>query len=389
LGISGQMHGVLLVDRGLQPAGNLITWRDQRVLDPGQPGSLVEALAAIGTSATRRTGCRLHAGYGGVTLYHLMRNGGIPKDCTAVTIADYLAASLCGVVATEPTDAASWGLLNLRFGRWDEEIVGRLGLPGKVLPEVRPTARPLGPLCPDRARSLGLPEDAVVCAPMGDNQASIVGVAGLGSDAAVVNLGTGGQVSIPQPEAVWVEDFETRPMPFGGHVLVGASLCGGWSYAYLRHFFQEVVRQFAGVDVCDQEVYRRMNRLAAEADAGAGGLSVDTRFSGTREDPGLRGAVCSIGTQNLTAGNLARAFAQGMVRELADLFHRAAHPGVKRVIAGGNGVRENPLVVEAIESLFGRKCRTSIHPEEAVLGAAYAAAIGTGLVRPSAISPKT
>lgn len=60
--------------------------------------------------------------------------------------------------------------------------------------------------------------------PIGDNQASIMGVAGLARDVAVVNLGTGGQISIPQPEPVWVDGFETRPMPLGGYVLVGASL---------------------------------------------------------------------------------------------------------------------------------------------------------------------
>jgi sedoheptulokinase len=388
VGLTGQMHGVLLADRNLQPATNLITWQDQRTLPPDQPGSLAELSQAVG-AAEARTGCHLHAGYGGVTLYHMSRNGGLPKNCTALTIADFIAACLCGVMATEPTDAASWGLLNLQCGQWDQEMARHLGFPEQALPAIRPSSCPLGGPRPELARSLGLAQDTQVCSPVGDNQASILGVAGLARDAAVVNLGTGGQVSVPQSEAVWVEGFETRPMPFGGHMLVGASLCGGWSYAYLRRFFQDVVRQCADVELSDGQVYQRMNRLAAEAAAGAEGLAVDTRFAGARDKLGLRGAVRCVDAHNLTAGNLARAFIEGMVRELADMFHRATHANVHRIVASGNAVRENPLVVEVIESLFGRKCHTSLHAEEAALGAAYGAAIGMGLITPSDIPPRS
>ena len=323
----------------------------------------------------KRTGCRLHAGYGGATLYHMARNGGLPKDVTAMTIADFVAACLTGVVATEPTHAASWGLLNLQSGQWDSELVQRLGLPPAILPSIHPTSTALAPVRGDLAQSLGLPPNVQVCLPMGDNQASIIGVAGLARDVAVVNLGTGGQVSIFQSEPVCVDGFETRPMPFGGYVLVGASLCGGWSYAYLRRFIQELVQQFTGDELDDHTVYERMNRMAADAPPSAEGLIVNPYFSGTRADPNLRGTIRGIDTQNLTAGNLARAFIEGMVGELADLFHTVDNSGIARIAASGNAVRENDVVVETIEALFGRKCYKSQYQEEAALGAAYAAAI--------------
>jgi sedoheptulokinase len=210
--------------------------------------------------------------------------------------------------------------------------------------------------------------------PIGDNQASIIGVAGLARDVAVVNLGTGGQVSIPQSEPVWVDGFETRPMPFGGYVLVGASLCGGWSYAYLRRFIQTLVRQFTGVELNDNTVYERMNRLAANAPPNAGGLIVNPHFSGTRTDPNLRGTLSGIDTQNLTADNLVRAFIEGMVGELADLFLAIDNTNIAKIVASGNAVRENDVVVETIETLFGRKCYKSRYQEEAAFGAAYAVA---------------
>jgi sedoheptulokinase len=375
LSITGQMHGVLLVDPDLRPTTNLITWRDRRVLQAGKPGCLDEARQAVDAAGSRRAGCRLCAGYGGATLYQLARNGGLSKHVAAMTIADYVAACLTGVIAMEPTHAASWGLLNLRSRQWDSEIIRHLGLPSEILPPIRSISAPPARVRADLAQSLGLPPAAQLCMPIGDNQASIIGVAGLARDVAVVNLGTGGQVSIFQSGPGWVDGFETRPMPFGGYVLVGASLCGGWSYAYLRRFIQELVRQFTGVELDRSTVYERMNRLAADSPANAGGLTVNPYFSGRRDDPDLRGTVLGIDTQNLTAGNLARAFIEGMVRELADLFHAADTAGVARIAASGNAVLENDLVRETIEAFFGRRCCRSPHQEEAAFGAAYAAAM--------------
>lgn len=383
LSLTGQMHGVVVVQGDLRPVGPLITWRDQRLLQASEGDELATRLQEVGASAAPRTGCRLHAGYGGATLAYLHRTAGLPDGVTALSLADYLAATLTDVVATEPTHAASWGLLNLERRQWDTETVARLGLPQSLLPPVRPTSSVLGTLRPQLAATLGLPPGLPVCSPIGDNQASIVGVAGLAGDAAVVNLGTGGQISVPAAQAAQVEGFETRPMPFGGSMLVGASLCGGWTYAYLGQFFQDVLRQVAGVERSREQVYAAMNRLAAAAPSQAAGLVVDPRFSGTRSQPQRRGSLHGIDTDNLTAAHLTRAFLEGMVRELAELFHAAGNPKVTRIVASGNAVRHNPLILEILAELFGRPCQASARVEEAALGAAYAAAIGLGHCTPA------
>lgn len=374
LALCGQMHGLLLVGVDLQPVTNLITWRDRRVLSPGQAGCLDDARCRVGDAREKRTGCGLHAGYGGATLHYLVRNGGLPGGVVALTIADYVAACLTGVMATDPTQAASWGLFDLAAGQWDWDGVQRLGVPVAVLPPIRPSVSALGDLQSEIARSLGLPPKVTVYVPVGDNQASVAGAAGLARDTAVVNLGTGGQISVPQSEVIWVEGFETRPMLRGGPILVGASLCGGWSYAYLRRFYQEVVREFAGVELTDAHLYERMNRMAAEAAPATAGLSVDATFHGTRANPSHRGSVSGISASNLTVSNLTRAFVEGMVQELADMFRRVDHAGIRRVVASGNAVRENRAVVDVIASLFGRECYVSPHQEEAAHGAACAAA---------------
>jgi len=376
IGITGQMHGVLLVNSDLEPQSNLITWRDERIQN-----------SEIRTPHPERTGSPLHPGYGGATLRWLAKNGRLSENATALTIADYVAAHLTGVIATEATHAASWGIFNVQEGVWDVEAVLHLGIAEDVLPTVLSTARPLGNIRPALAQQLGLGPDVQVCSPLGDNQASVIGAAGFAGNIAVLNLGTGGQISFHQNDYKFVETLETRPMPFGGFILVGASLCGGWAYKYLQEFIQATVKEFAGTEPGDEEIYSRMNSIAAEAPEGASGISVDTRFSGTRLEPNLRGSINGIGAQNFTPANLTRGFVEGMIRELAEMASTAGIKDFTKIIASGNAVRKNPVVSEVIESIFGLPCYISSSREEAALGAAYAAAIGLDLVSKDDILP--
>jgi len=394
IGITGQMHGVLLVNSdlepqswGLLPESNLITWRDQRTLASDKPGYISEAVEALGPEIRQRTGCHLHAGYGGATLHWLSKNNKLSEGTVALTIADYVAVCLTGVIATEATHAASWGIFNPQKSMWDAEVVDKLGITKDVLPEVNSTAQSLGTIRSALAKQLGLGNNVQVCSPVGDNQAGIIGAAGFAGDAAVLNLGTGGQISIPQKEYKFVETLETRPMPFGGFILVGASLCGGWAYTYLQKFIQATVREFAAVELSDEEIYNRMNAIAAETEEGASGITVDTRFSGTRLEPNLRGSISGIGVDNFTVANLARGFVEGMVRELAEMSSTADVKDFTRIIASGNAVRRNPVVPDVIESIFGLPCYISTNREAAALGAAYSAAIGLGLVSKDDICP--
>jgi len=369
IGFSGQMHGVLLVDASLEPLTPFHTWRDARLPADDPVFSLDFASS---------NGCRLHPGYGGATLAWLARNGALPKGATALTIADFVAARLAGVAATGPTHAASWGIFDVRAGCWHTAMTERLGIDAGVLPPVVKSARPAGEMSAAMAGRIGLPRDVAVCSPIGDNQASFIGVAGLDNATAVLNLGTGGQLSTPVGEYVFHEGLETRPMPFGGYILVGASLCGGWAYAYLCDFFRAVARELGGVEISQADAYARMNALAASA-PGAAGLRCDTRFLGARGAPERRGAIHNIDTANLTPANLTRAVLEGMLGELFDMTPRGLLEGMHRIVASGNAVRRNPVMRSLIEQVFGRPCQLAQTDEEAAVGAAIATAAGLRL----------
>lgn len=366
IAISGQMHGVLLADRELKPVTGLITWCDRRAM---------ELTAAIDRASwpVDRTGCYLHPGYGGATLAALAREKPLPPGLVALTIADFLAARLSGgATATDPTHAASWGIMDIRRNCWDTGIVSRLGIPPGILPDIKASLSELGPLEVD----LGLPRGVSVRLPLGDNQASFIGACGLNNDALLVNLGTGGQISLPCPEFYFDPELETRPMPFGAFLLVGASLFGGRSYAYLKDFFRETLRELGAVDASDERLYQAMSRMAANARQI---LAVDTRFAGTRMQPELRGAIGGIGGDNFTPGALCRGFLQGMVRELTGRVRPELYKNFRKALVSGNAVRKNPLVRQMIEEELGLPGELTENPEEAAAGAALAAAKAANL----------
>jgi sedoheptulokinase len=373
IAITAQMHGVVLVDSECQPVTSLITWQDHRTLEDDGVGSLRAARRLLRAGTPQRAGCELHAGYGGATLHWLAEHRALPAEARALSIADYTAAVLSGVLSTTPDFAASWGLYDHHTCDWDADSATRLHIPRVILPEIRPAAQPLGCLLPTWAAELGLDKRTWVCAPLGDNQASVIGATGQRSGVAVVNLGTGGQVSVPRSEYTYIEGLETRPMPFGGFIVVGASLCGGWAYAYVCRFFRQVAEAMTGLEVGEDEAYERLNTLATNAPPGAGGLIADTRYKGTRQSPNLRGSFTGVDAQNLTPPNVARATLEGMVEELAGAARRIGLDGITEIVASGNAVRKNALLQEIITAQFGRTCTISKSREEAALGAALCA----------------
>jgi len=379
IGISGQMHGVLLVDRDLRPLTNLITWRDRRTAAENAPGGIGESLSLLGTDVEARTGCRLAVGYGGAAIRWLDRNGLLPARCMALTIAGYIAASLTGIPAIDETHAASWGVFDVTQNHWDSDCVSRLGMRPDVLPALKLSGEPLGELTDAAKDALGIHNRAIVCSPVGDCQASIIGCAGFSADTIVLNVGTGAQISIPSPDCLYTQELDAWPMPFGGFLQLGAVLCGGWSYAYLRRLFQETAREICGVELTDEAAYQRMNALAASAQPGAGGLIADTRFSGTRKDKTITGSITGIDTSNLTPANLSLAILEGIVRELHSISLTCDTRNADRLIASGNAVRNNPVLRSVIGRIFDLECLMSSLPEEAVRGAGYAAAVGAGL----------
>lgn len=364
VGLDGQMHGMLYVDGEGRAAGPLVTWQDGRGDLPLDGGTYASELFS-------RTGCRMATGFGLTTHFWNLRNGEVPANAAKLcTIADYVAMRLSGLKTpvVHASNAASLGLFDLPSGDWDATAVENAGIDPAILPEVERGVRALGEY-----------RGAAVSAALGDNQASFLGSVREPEKTALVNMGTGGQISMESNASGMLLETERRPLTGGDYILVGSSLCGGRAYAILEKFLRSCAR-LAGGD--PGNLYDAMNALGTEALSFTDNPEVSTRFSGTRRNPGLRGAVTGLSAANFDAAHLIGGTLMGMARELYDLYLEMLRAGAampELIVGSGNGLRRNPPMRRAFELLFGMPVFIPAHNEEAAFGAALYAMAASGL----------
>ncbi len=379
IGVTGQQHGMLLVDSDLRPVYPLINWQDRRALDrmPTRDLTWLEAArAAIGSDAWHRTGCWLHPGFMAVTLFELATRHTLPANSRALFIMDYFTAAITGrPPVTEPSCAGSSGVFDVRKRDWNDEAIKALGLSRSLFPDVHEANDLVGRLTD---RSTGLPAGTPVFTAIGDHQASFLGSVADRRNSVLVNVGTGAQVAMFTEGVEFVAPIELRPFPCGGNLLSNVGLAGGWSYQVLEQFFADVGRRFFQ-SAPSTKLYEVMNELAGEVPSGADGLRCEPRFSGTRLDPTVRGSITELSPHNFNAGHLARAVLEGMGRSLHEGFQAITNVTANRptkLIAAGNGLRENPLLAEIVSQAFGLPIQFTKHREEAAFGAALVASVG-------------
>jgi len=360
MGLSGQMHGILYLDAAGTPVSPLYIWQDGRGdLPYDETCSWAAHLSDI-------TGYALATGYGLVTHYYNLNHGLVPERAKYLcTIHDYLAMKFAGrtIPVTEPTDAASLGLYDGPGHRFDPAALEKAGIDPAMLPEVV-TDPCLG------TGMLGIP----VYAALGDNQASFLGATGGRTDVLLVNMGTGGQVSVYSADHLQTQTLETRPFPDGGWLLVGASLCGGRSYALLEAFLRETARLITGQEI---SAYDAMAKAMDAAPDLTDAPVVTTLFQGTRKDPALRGSIENLGADNFTPAHLIQGVMQGMAQELFAMYQGYLSKGgtaPAAMIGSGNGLRKNRHLCRIFEETFGLPLILSENEEEAACGAAIYAA---------------
>lgn len=366
IGLTGQMHSVVLwSDSEVSP---IVTWQDKRASISGH----LEEFRA-------RSGRPLADGFGAVTLAELARQGGLSRWRYAASPADWIATRLTGdpVPATDPTFAASWGVFDAVSGEWDGRAVSELGIPARLLPRVVESGRIVG----KTVKVPGIPDGVPVAAPMGDNQASVLGSARELDREIFLTLGTGAQLSLavtPDQAVEWTPppSVELRPFVEGRQLAVTAPLCGGRAWAWLGEAVNSFLVSLGAEPLPEKHLLDRLDELALESDGA--GLSVSPHFLGERYDTALRGSITGITLENFTLPHIARALAAGMVHNLGGSFPAELYRSRKRVVGSGNCVRLCRAVQNEIERQFNMPLEIRSVREEAAVGAARVAAHAAG-----------
>ncbi len=365
IGVACQMHGILYVDDAGDAVSPLYTWEDGRGDLPFQGGTYASFVSAS-------LGQPVSTGMGVVTHFVNASMGRVPATAQFLcTIGDYLVMKLTGRRAPvmDTTCAASIGGFDLEKLAFSGKRLEAIGCDPSFGPEVTPSYPALGETPP------GVP----VFPAMGDNQASFLGSVSDTRRMALVNVGTGSQISLFVPDFREIHGLDLRPLPFGGYIGVGAGLCGGRAYRALREFFQRTVKLVTGRD---QEVpWEIMNGMTPPTPGDP--LTVDTRFAGTRLSPGTRGSISNIGLSNFTPEHFAAGVRDGIVSELLGfygLFDPAEREQVVRLVGSGNAIRLNEQLRRAFEAGFAMPLRVPRHREETSFGAALVAGVAAGVI---------
>lgn len=355
IGLTGQMHGIVYIDKEGNGISPLYTWQDAR-------GNQCDEKKVTLTKQIQQT-CHISAasGYGLVTHIYNLRHHLVPDTAVSFcTIMDYFGMQLTGrkKALVHASNAASFGFWNGPKSRFQTEKLHQMGVEEKWLPDV----------CTG-IEILGAYKNRTVTTAIGDNQASFLGSAGTEKNTLLINMGTGGQISVLSDQYFTADGIEARPFRNGTYLLVGSSLCGGKAYALLEHFFRNLVKAATGQD---EPLYQTMEQLA-RAGKEKQRLRIETTFDGTRAHPEQTGSITNLSAENFTPESFVYGVLEGMSRELYTMYqiiHAGTAIKIERMIGSGNGMRKNPVLCEIMEEMFDAELTLAEYEEEAATGAA-------------------
>ena len=365
IGVTGQMHGILYIDRQGRALSPLYTWQDESGNEP------FNAKQSYAQYLSEASGYKMAAGFGATTYFYHKSRGLVPKGSQKIcTVHDYVAMKLCG--KTQPlmhtSDAASLGLFDLDKLEFDKTAIELTGLDFSLFPQVS-----------SKFEILGYYKNEIpVSIAIGDNQASYIGSVKDLENSLLVNVGTGSQISFLAPDTQVAKGLEICPLYEDRFLCLGSSLCGGRAFALLEHFFCQTVELIVGKSP-DQGAYPAMYDFLDSSIQDQDPLKVSTLFSGTRDNPSQRGSIENIGTENFTPGNLIWGFLDAIAQELFEMYHSSGIDGKEKLIGSGGGLRKNKVLCGIFEDKFGLNLTIPKHEEEAAFGAALFALIAGGI----------
>lgn len=356
IGITGQMHGIVYTDGDGFAVSPLYTWQDER------GNQIYKDDLSYAQYLTQKTGIQMATGFGLTTHFYNLVNQLIPETAvTFCTIPDFIAMSLTNEKQPllHPSMAASLGLYDLQNNCFNKNALTELGIQEDFLPSIAASECILGTT----------KEQIPVAISFGDNQASYLGSVNHESNL-LVNVGTGSQISVCCEEITSFSQSEYRPYINKLYLMAGSPLCGGYSYALLKNFFEETLQMFK--TTTEEAIYESMNKAATEIYDSTENLIIDTRFNGTRVNASLTGSIKNLTANTLHPAHLILGVLQGICNELYDFFKEFPDELKKSplLIGSGNGIRMNTLLQKVFCDTFNMSLKIPMYSEEAAYGSA-------------------
>jgi xylulokinase len=381
VGLSGQMHGSVFLDKKHQVIRRALLWNDQRTaaeceeIENRAGGrkqliKLVANPALAGFTAPKILWLRNHEPKNFAKLAKVL----LPKD--------EIRRRLTGEFATEVSDASGMLLLDVVKRRWSSALLSKLELDASLFARCHESEEVTGKLTRDAAKSLGLSTDCLVVGGAGDCAAGAVGNGIVRRGVLSTSIGTSGVVFVHSEEPQ--VDPEGRLHTFchavqGKWHMMGVTLSAGGSLQWFRDALCETVKALAKKRKID--AYDILAEEAAMTPPGAEGLFFLPYLAGERTphaDPHARGAFVGLSLKH-GRGHMVRAVMEGVTYSLRECLSIIESQGVavEQVRASGGGAR-SALWRQMQADMFGKTVVSMAADEGPAFGVALLAAVGAG-----------
>ena len=321
IGVSGQQHGLVPLDRGGRVIRPAKLWNDTSTAEECR--IMIESLGGVG-SVVGLIGNTIPPGFTASKVLWLKRHE--PENYerlrTILLPHDYLNYCLTGGLSMEYGDASGTALMDVRRRRWSREVIGAID-PGLVerLPALRPSDEIAGHLRAEVAGRLGLREDVVVSSGGGDNMMAAIGTGNTRPGIVTVSLGTSGTIYA----------YSDRPVVDPeGEIAAFCDSTNGWLPLVCTMnvtVSTEIVRSLFGYG------YKELEEAVDRAQPGSGGLVFLPYLHGERTPnvPDGTGVYFGLNDSTFTAESMARSAMEGVTMGMNYGFNRLRRLGIEPV----------------------------------------------------------
>lgn len=364
LGVSGQQHGFVALDKDQQVIRPAKLWCDTSTVEECE-----QLRQQFGGSSffIERVGLDMLPGFTAPKILWLKRHE--PEHFARLAMVllphDYLNFYLTGKFRMEYGDASGMALMNIRSRTWEKEIVEFIdaALPEK-LPAVESSRASAGILRPDLAERWGLPRDIVISAGGGDNMMGAIGTANVVPGRVTASLGTSGTIYAYSEKPVTDEKGEIAGFCDSTDAWLPLLCTMNVTVA------TEMIRNLFGWSVA------QLDQAVESVPAGAEGLVFLPYLQGERTPnlPGGSGVFHGLTTRNLKPAPMARAVMEGVTLGLAYGLERMKELGiVPTEIRLTGGASKSGIWRQICANIFNCPVVTLAQTEGAALGAAIQA----------------
>ena len=381
IGLSGQMHGLVMLDKNGSVLRDAIIWCDQRTAEECEiitqkvgAEKLIEITAnpaLTGFTASKILWVERHEPEIFEKCAHIL----LPKD--------YLRYKLTGEFATEVSDASGMQLLDVPARAWSPLMLSSLSLTQDMLPKVYESPEISACISEEGARATGLKKGTPVAGGAGDNAAAAVGTGTVVGGRAFCTLGTSGVVFAhtkkPHIDPKGRVHTFCCSVPNAWHVM-GVTQAAGLSLQWFKNnFCASEVESARSLGI---SVYELLDKIASKIPVGSENLLYLPYLMGERTphlDPAARGAFFGLSALH-TKAHLLRAVMEGVAFSQKDSLEVLNEMGISlssMLACGGGGT--SALWRQMLSDVFNLNIQTVRSKEGPALGVAILAGVGSGV----------